>query len=658
MFRYQAALYLPIVPDSLDAVLRTIGAPGSVHPALTVVECCALLGIESLGDAAMHSDPLGRAELRTSQAFELTRELPADDFVEAVFARLNADHLSVGAARLDALGIVLMTRDEVEARQFLTADGDWDFEFCSRHASALANNIVAMRASSPTMDSWFLSRDQDYVVRPLRADPDDHMEVSALAGTGKSFLTAVLLDQIKSGQDARQVLVLSQRRTQIDALAQRMGAVATYQTFGQLAWSLLCADFPHLTRRNEGVSMNFAQVAQVFDVPSVGTLRPVDVVRFARDTLRQWCDSNDPVIDEPHLPYFLRKDAGLGAHDVAPLTSADSAVMKVSIMAMATRLWEHTIDPDHAPLPLPVYGYHRIKFVSLHPALRVPNHYTHVFIDEAHDLTPAMVALLRRSPQACITLRDDYQTLGGTPAPPRADVRRRDMNRSVRAGTGLAEIVNPLIAVQPIAMTHHFDGNEAMRFDLRRYLRATVPTSPTAILTADEWGIWEWAQRLAGAGLPFTMLGGLAESQQDFVRSVLDLFHDGRPPRHRVFANLRTWDSLTNDLADHAAFGRIRVMLERGFSQKDWEATARFLKAVHIPGCYVLGRAEDARNHEFDEVMITPDVAEWVWRFKRRGHTVPRRVSSAIYVAATRARYVLSIPDALQNWLDEEAPGA
>jgi len=60
--------------------------------------------------------------------------------------------------------------------------------------------------------------------------------------------------------------------------------------------------------------------------------------------------------------------------------------------------------------------------------------YTHVVIDESHDLPAVVRQILAASPQALATLGDDSQNLRGFVTQPSPLVRHREMTHSVRTG--------------------------------------------------------------------------------------------------------------------------------------------------------------------------------------------------------------------------------
>jgi hypothetical protein len=90
-------------------------------------------------------------------------------------------------------------------------------------------------------------------------------------------------------------------------------------------------------------------------------------------------------------------------------------------------------------------------------------------------------------------------------------------------------------------------------------------------------------------------------------------------------------------------------MLRNGYSAKDWEKTAAKVTKTGPRG-YALGLIEDVRNREFEAVMLIPEVVDRAWD---AGHAERAAVSSAIYVAVTRARRRLIVPQRLRHWIEQ-----
>src|SRR5690606_31263847 len=134
------------------------------------------------------------------------------------------------------------------------------------------------------------------------------------------------------------------------------------------------------------------------------------------------------------------------------------------------------------------------KFLSL-TDLAIPEYLTHILVDEAHDLTPPMLQILDRSPQAIITLGDRFQRLTGVTPDRSQRIRRSEINLTVRAGRDIEPVLNPLIETHPAGFSMPLVGSAHLQTRIRYYSRPGLPTTPTTILTGDNWSLFEWYQR-------------------------------------------------------------------------------------------------------------------------------------------------------------------
>lgn len=179
----------------------------------------------------------------------------------------------------------------------------------------------------------------------------------------------------------------------------------------------------------------------------------------------------------------------------------------------AQRLWDETVRPVTSGLQLPVRGYHRIKELSLSPSACIEPGYTHVIVDEAHDLPLPMAQFLDRCPLPVITLGDSCQRLDGAVAERAPHVRRREIFHSLRAGHEMEGAVHALIENNPVVHVHPLEGNRQQDTWVIYYPtdRLSIPEDPTTILVWSEWGLFEWFQRLANAWARFSLLPGCAQ---------------------------------------------------------------------------------------------------------------------------------------------------
>jgi len=376
---------------------------------------------------------------------------------------------------------------------------------------------------------------------------------------------------------------------------------------------------------------------------SSGKFTPYDIVKAIRSTLAGFCYSGDDDIQLSHISKWY--------------ASLLDEVTKQIVLHYTTELWKETLLPVSKDFKPPVRGYHRIKWAALN-CWQIPNSYTHVLVDECHDLTKPMLQILDNSPQAVISLGDEYQNLKGKSQQRSNIIRYREVAHSVRSGRLIEKIVNPIIAIHPGKAKARFHGNELNRLDIKYYDKPEVPDKPAVILVNDMWGLFEWAQRIASENLNLKLLSNIKNLNM-FVNDCIELYlSQFRPhcdkiqPRHGELFRFKSWDEVADyydKKQNNQSFQHIDQMLKKGYQYEDWSKTsAKFIRGSSHS--YSLGKIEDARNHEFQTVMVIPEVVSPAWQAKQENIAA---VGSSIYVAVTRAKQSLILPEGLRNWIEE-----
>jgi hypothetical protein len=292
--------------------------------------------------------------------------------------------------------------------------------------------------------------------------------------------------------------------------------------------------------------------------------------------------------------------------------------------------------------------YHQIKYAALN-RWRIPERYTHVLIDECHNLSRAMTQILGSGSQTVISFGDEYQRIHGLMQRRSHSIRQRVITQSVRSGMEVERIINPIIEIHPSSETKDaFRGNRWNRMSISYYDKPYVPNEPTTILVTDNWALFEWAQRLAAERIEYTLLSSRNDLSV-FVQDCIELYRNEVRGRHRELFRFETWRDLARYFHGHSGFQRIESMLSKEYGLEDWQ-TALAKSPEHRSAKYSLGLIEDARNKEFDAVMITPEAVTVAFREDQQSL---RKICSIIYLAVTRARQRLIAPSGLRDWIEQ-----
>lgn len=123
----------------------------------------------------------------------------------------------------------------------------------------------------------------------------------------------------------------------------------------------------------------------------------------------------------------------------------------------------------------------------------------------------------------------------------------------------------------------------------------------------------------------------------------------GTKPRYGELFRFESWDAVAKHYHNNQGFQHINKMFDQGYRHNDWLKTSSNFTGGGSHS-YFLGKIEDVRNHEFQVVMVAPEIVDLVCRAKPESIAA---VGSAIYVAVTRAKRDLIVPERLRDWLEE-----
>lgn len=625
--------FLPISEGSTRALLES----AALLDTLSVPELAAVLLIQNLPTLARTGQTAPAIEAAYAKTLEAGREIGSRElFAKALSARYSQADFASGLAMLGGLNLRLLDEEIVAEQTYLTAAGGWDFQFRLEHTARL--NPLKMNVEIHPERFVRLTDSQFRAFNLLRSELDDHLHLQGYAGVGKTVFIGILLESLSPDR----VLVLAQTSQQLQVLTDRIGKGFTGMTFGQLASRLLFTP-PTVYRRPERqryqatYQVSDKQVATWLEFREVAGFSPAYVAELCRRTVQSFCYSGLSYISEQNIPTVNRV-----------LTPADYAVL----LEYANLFWQETTQPQlkHARLPLRVY--HLLKMLALDERVQLnAATFTHIIIDEAHDLPIPLLQFLDRSPQATLTLGDICQRLDGLPVQRGAHIRERQVFQSVRAGRQIEEVLNPLIEAIPYASLEPFAGAKDRDTAIEYYDRYSIPEDGTTILVKSEWGLFEWFQRLAAANADFGMMPGAENQFRRFVNDCIELYHHGSPPKHGALFRYQTWSQLAEKHSKEYSFGKIQAMLERGYSSMDFERSLAVLNQSGQPRI-LLGRVADARSMEMGRVMLGKDLLSSV----RAGDQASAgEVFSAIYTGGSRARHKLMVPGHLRDWISDQS---
>jgi len=637
-------LFIPLTEEKADALAAHDARPAEVLAQWSVHEIASAALIQNALSFSDQPQRLDKTEKALAQLISIGLQVEASqspgEFARVMAARFSRESFKAGLNDLPKIPARLLTDEQCQAGGYVLESGEWNYQFKSQLAEEL--NPFTEAFSTSDGKTFSLTSQQARTFRIFQTELDESMNVQALAGTGKTFMIERMVDTLSRYRP----LLLAHTQVQLQALISRIGENRVVgMTFGQLATACLERDQTKPQRRGGNrarlsYQLTPSVVAERLSLGPVGPLSPWQVAQACNRMVMRFCFGKELEIGARHIPELD-----------TPLSDLD----ELALVQYAQRFWQQTIEPTDPKLQLPLRGYHRIKHLSLDEDAFIDQHYTHIIIDESHDLTWAMSAFLDRCPQPVITLGDACQRLDANLSKRGPAIRHREVVHSIRAGRQIEGVINPLIDQNPIVNVSHLEGSRERDTKVIYYDSAEIPTEPTTILCNSEWGLFEWFQRLGNAGARFSLLPGADIDFKQFVLDCVELFNNRIRPRHRALFKYTSWTSLRKDMAkDDSAFIRIERMLKKGYKPADFEASLQWLDSSgQAP--IKLGRVSDARNTEINTVMLAPDLLSRIEPGDKFGAA---KALSAIYTGGTRARYKLIVPGEVRDWASDLAARA
>lgn len=630
--------YLPIAAEAVAAMAGD-GDSAAFVDAAPVHELVAALLLQSFPTFVQRHISAFRIETMYASALTVAAGFGVDAnvFREQFRGRFDPSAVVAGAACMYKLKVFYLDVDALSAQDFLLADGAWDAQFCARHYERL--QPLKRTIALPGGRELKVGDQQGRMLDEFRACNEESLVVQGMAGVGKTFLISKLYEMLNPST----TLLLAYMPSQVDALKARLCDARQEphaMTFGAMANTILNADCSAhswiISDRQRGQPNYLVQdhiVAQWLNFQSVAGLRVGEVVSLCRRAMFSYCMSISHEVEAKHLP-------ATGAH----LTVLDVSVL----LEYVRRMWRETISPSSPEIRLPIRQWQRIKWLSLTELslADLPEQFTHIIIDESHEVSQPLAAILDRSPQSILSLGDEHQHLNGMAPRRRDDVRQRSITQSLRAGKAMESVLNPIIEVHPAKIREGYEGCAAHRTEIQQYRQMEIPENPTTVLVENEWGLLLWLKKLADRDAPFQMADRTARDLVGFITDLIELYNGGARPRHRLIFRYGTWDALAATMGRSHAFLAAQEMLDRGLNYRELEL---LFARLNVPGAAVtLSPVTGVKNMEFNRVLISQDLMRPP---RKAGSHSLAHVASLLYTASSRAKRELHVPMDMIGWV-------
>lgn len=631
-------IFLPLYRTVAQSL--SVGELPDFFATATVPQLAAILFVQNAARLTGEKAALASLERQFAQvvsAGNQANHITSGAFQTLVAERFSIDLFSAGLAQLGHLEISFLDDEHpVDEQRYLDSDGEWLFSFSADYQEQVMPLQTVYLAEYAR--EFSVTDPQHRALREFLSAPDESFNLQGYAGSGKTHLIQRFTELLEPSR----TLLLAQTYGQLQALKSRAGghfpALTFAQAAGQVLDSNLLANSWRLkdkTRMQQTWQVSHAQVVQWLNIPAIAHLSAEQVASVCVRTVASFCNTSADTIDTVHLPIAI----------ASSLTALDLAVL----LATVQLYWSELIQPSEPFIRLPIRGYHRIKLLSLTDEV-LDAQYSHIIVDEAHDIPTPMLQILDRSTQAVITLSDELQNLNGMAPSRNGLIRQRSITQSVRLGKQVENVINPLIQAHPGSTKELFAGRADHCTHLQHYSGWQIPNQATTVIVADEFDLFAWFQRLTHAGVSFKLARSTFKDFMTFAQDCIELYQQGTRPRHGLIFRYASWQALSTAMSNNPSFEAIERMLEKGYSLQDFQtAVDRYMRKG--AGKIILARVSDTKNMEFASVYLSKDLLVKPTAYDNQDSRA--RLFSSLYTACTRAQHELIVPDGFADWISD-----
>lgn len=638
-------LYIPITEEKLDKLIQPDVDVQSIIVNLRLEELAALLLIQGLPTllAVAKSDEnlLFRAEQFISNFITSSGSFTLQEVQHEFVDALNVEKCLIGKSLLVQSQIQLMSAEQIQDKKYLKWEEQWvwNWEFKNSEKSDFFPSRLLNKKSSNTN---FASKEEERIVNIILSDKDESIDIQGYAGSGKTWIISHLVDAI----DKEKTLFLAETLEQVSALKARISGVRSH-TFAYIAISLINTGVLKSVRNINGrygkqqiasdqYIFSHDKLAEKLECYDIGEYRRGVIAKDAQVVVKNFCLSTDPTITREHISKQYVRQLTL--------------VQQAALLTVAKHLWELICIPRDRIL-LPIRNYHLVKALAL-TGMGIPSHCTHIVVDEAHDLSPAIIQLLQQSTQPVFTFGDYYQNLQGLTQPHSlpSTLRKNTLTHSVRAGSNMTGLYNQLIERHPISPTVEFSGNKTKTTKFISYKKFQIPDEPCAILAKSFWSVFWIIYTLHHQSAKYHIFNIQIKEIDWLINSAISFLNNSDyKSRHHEFVGSHSWDDFFDkNRQREPALVQIDRLIRSGFNRQQLNVILQGSMPQPQEDIYLVRRVWDCRNIEFDRVLLLNDV---IGKSGVINENYAKTISH-IYTGISRAKHELYMPESISEWID------
>ncbi len=457
------------------------------------------------------------------------------------------------------------------------------------------------------------------------------LKVNAVAGSGKTSTLELLADANQTPS-----LLLAFNKSIADEASRRFPKHVSCRTINSLAFAEFGKPLQHKLNPNKNPKVNtlrsikdIVEAYQLEDfTAAVPPISARTIASLSRDVVDRFCFSARPSISHLDLHYQDIKD-------LEKNHNFDSTYFGRVLVNLAKLIWQERTNPTSQ-----AYCTHD-TYMKLWSLSNPKLNYDIVYVDEAQDINACVLHVLEQQTCKVLYVGDQYQSIysfrGAVNAMKKIEAPTMHLSQSWRYGEAIADVAEMILSKDAVEVKGYSEIPSLIAYveDMEKY--TMIFRTNVALLTT--------AEDLIAQGKKIKAEVNIA----DFIRqlkSVINL-RQGKKPYHDSISRFTDW----KDLLD---FAQESVEVKRLIDISLRPDVEKFIQRLEsIEECtnpdIILTTAHKSKGLEFDNVVVAND-------FKFGSKNVldmPEQESNLLYVACTRAKLHLQLPDALQDLLEE-----
>jgi superfamily I DNA/RNA helicase len=442
-----------------------------------------------------------------------------------------------------------------------------------------------------------------------------NLRIKAYAGAGKTSTLRSMADVMRSGQSG--LYLAFNRAIAAESMTKFARTPVNVRTTHSLAFRW--ATDQGYTSEKLTRSLDMRAIA---GLPVASEFRGAETTgrRLALATLRKWMQSDAPFISSEFIPDHVFTVLRRMTDEPCELTGG--------IVQTAINIWNEALRLD-SQVPLGHDGYLK-AWARTNPQLQADV----VFVDEAQDLNPVVIGVLRTQSRQLVSVGDNFQAIyswrGAIDALQILPGTEMHLTQSFRFGGEIAEVANGLLQAMANG-TPPLIGNGKPGF-------VGIPDGePDAILCRTNAGVFGAIAEQPGCGI-----AGGANELRALIMDIERLQHGQSATGPDLFS-FGDWAEVVDAVA--ADEGSSLTPIVRIVEKHGVVFLKRALATVAEHGQPVIGTAHKTKGLEFPHVLLQDDFAAESPSLEER---------RLFYVALTRAKFEVNVnPEVLGAYMTE-----